>query len=159
MKILEKMTVSNETEVNSPPEKIFDFITNLVDDESYRKWHPEDHVSMKWVKGEPWKEGSIVHAVEKFEGKPHKLKFLVTRVIPNNLIEFVPLNRLMRIYYPGNALEIEKMNDHSLFIGKLTVKVGKIVKTFAKNKLASQIESARKHLKEEGENLKKIVEA
>jgi hypothetical protein len=34
-----------------------------------------------------------------------------------------------------------------------------IVRTFAKNKLEQGLSSVRKHMKEEGENLKRILEA
>ena len=74
------------------------FFLNVVDDTSYRAWHPEDHVALRWIKGEPWEEGSVLYAEEYLHGKLHKLKMLITKVVPNRRIEFAPQSRILRIF-------------------------------------------------------------
>ena len=64
MALLKDVTLTDSIEIKTTPEKIFSFLTNLVDDESYRAWHPDDHVSLGWIEGKPWKKGSVVHAID-----------------------------------------------------------------------------------------------
>ncbi|MFC1653063.1 hypothetical protein ACFL3F_05020 [Planctomycetota bacterium] len=69
MALLEDMTLTDSIAIKTTPEKIFSFFRNLVDDESYRKWHPEDHVALRWVKGQPWEEGeNLKKILENSEG-------------------------------------------------------------------------------------------
>ncbi|MFC1913341.1 SRPBCC family protein [Chloroflexota bacterium] len=98
------------------PENIFSFLTGLKDDNSYKAWHP-DHVAMRWIKGEPFAEGSIAYFEEYLHGKIHKAKFVCTKVIPNRLIEYGPLFPLS-IFFPGNQFIIEPVDKGSyLFTG------------------------------------------
>ena len=46
--------LTESIEIKTTPEKIYTFLTGIVDDDSYRAWHKEDHVSFKWLKGQPW---------------------------------------------------------------------------------------------------------
>lgn len=59
----------------------------MKDRESYRAWHP-DYVDIRWIKGEPLREGSIVYVEEYLQGDLHKLKFRITKIMPNRLIEY-----------------------------------------------------------------------
>ena len=56
MKLMEDVFLTDSIEIRTTPEKIFAFLQNLVDDTSYRAWHPDDHVSMCWIKGSAWEE-------------------------------------------------------------------------------------------------------
>jgi len=159
MKLLEDVTLTDSIEIKTTPEKVFGFLINLVDDESYRAWHPEDHVALRWIKGNPWEEGSVVYAEEYIHGKLHKLKFLVTKVVPNRKIEYVPLSRLLRIYFPKNTFTIEPRGDTCVFTATGSLRVGRIVKALAKDKLEFTLSCVKKHMKEEGENLKRILKA
>jgi hypothetical protein len=159
MKLLEDVVLTDSIEVKTTPEKISEFLAGLVDDESYRAWHPDDHVALRWIKGGPWKEGSVVYAEEYIHGKLHKLKFVITKVVPNREIEYVPLSRLLRIYFPKNTFTIEAKGDSCVFTATACVRFGRIFKTLAKSKLEFGLSSVRKHMKEEGENLKKILES
>lgn len=158
MRLLEDVVITHSIEIKTTPEMIFDFLRNL-DDDTYRVWHPQDHVSFRWMKGEPGEEGSVVHAEEYIHGKLHKLKFTITRVDPNRRIEFAPTSRLLRIYFPMNTLEVEPKGDTCLFTASGHLRVGRLVKIFAKGKLEHGLASVAKHIKEEGENLKRILEA
>ncbi len=158
MKLLQDVALTHSIEVNASAEDVFDFLVNLVDDETYRAWHPEDHVALRWIKGEPWKEGSVVYAEEYIHGKLHKLKFLVAKVVPNREIQFCPASRLLRIYFPMNAFLIEPKGDSCVFTATGRLRVGRLARALASKKLETGIASARKHMKEEGENLKRILE-
>ena len=71
MALLKDLTLKDSIEIKTTPEKIFDFLTNLVDNESYRAWHPNDHVALRWIEGQPWEERSVVLAEEYIHGKLH----------------------------------------------------------------------------------------
>ena len=158
MVLLKEMTHTESIEIKTTPEKIFNFITSLVDDDSYRAWHPDDHVTMRWIKGSPWQEGSVVYAEEHVQGKLYKLKFTVTKVVPNERIEYAPTSKFLRIYFPKNEFIIEQKGDTCLFIASVNYRIGWIVKTFFKKALDKVLFGTKKHMKEEGENLKEILE-
>jgi len=52
--------LKDSIDIEAPCEKVYQFLTTLRDTESYRAWHPE-HVAMRWVKGEPFQQGSEVY--------------------------------------------------------------------------------------------------
>ena len=158
MKLLENIVLTESIEINTTPEKIFGFFLQIVDDASYQAWHPEDHVAFRLIKGEPCQQGSVVYAEEYIHGKLHKLKFLVKEVVPNRKIEFVPVSRLLRIYFPRNTFLIEPRDGSCVFTASSVLRVGRLVKLLARNKLEQGLSSVRKHMKEEGENLKRILE-
>lgn len=157
MKLLEDIILTHSVEIRTTPEKIFAFFRNL-DDANYRVWHPEDHVSFRWMKGEPWEEGSVLHAEEYLHGKLHKLKFQVTKVVPNRRIEFAPRSRFLRFYFPKNTFEVEPKGDTCVFTASGHLRVGRLAKMLARRKLKQGLASVKKHIQEEGENLKRILE-
>ncbi len=158
MKLLEDIVVCDSIEIHTTPDKIFEFFLQIVDDASYRAWHPEDHVDFRWIKGEPWQEGSVAYAEEYIHGKLHKFKFLIKKVVANREIELVPLSRFLRIYFPRNTLLIEPRDGSCVFTASGVLRVGRLAKLLAKKKLEQGLSSVRKHMKEEGENLKRILE-
>ncbi|MCK5311342.1 MAG: hypothetical protein KAJ62_04495 [Desulfobacteraceae bacterium] len=53
---------------------------------------------------------------------------------------------------------IEPKGETCIFIAAGTFRVGWLVRTFAKKKFEQGLLSIRRHMKEEGENLKRILE-
>jgi hypothetical protein len=82
----------------------------------------------------------------------------VTEVVPNRRIEFIPLSRFLRIYFPRNTFTIEPRGDACIFTASGCLRVGRLAKVFAKQKIEHGLSSVSKHMKEEGENLKRILE-
>ena len=158
MKLLEDIVLTDSIEINTTSEKIFGFFLQIVDDESYQAWHPEDHVVFHWIKGEPWQQGSVAYAEEYIHGKLHKFKVLIKEVLPNQKIEMMPASRILRIFFPRNTFLIETLGDSCLFTASGVLRVGVLVKLLAKRRLEQGILSVRQHMKEEGENLKRILE-
>ena len=60
MAFFEEVVIKDSIEIKTTAEKVFNFLTGIVDDESYRAWHKEDHVSFRWLKGNPWSETSKI---------------------------------------------------------------------------------------------------
>ena len=159
MKLLEDIVLSDSIEISTTPDNIFGFFLRIVDDASYQAWHPEDHVAFRWIKGEPWQQGSVAYAEEYIHGKLHKFKFLTKEVVPNRKIELVPLSRILRIYFPWNKFLIEPVDGRScVFTASGLLRVGCLARLLARKKIEQGISSVKKHMKEEGENLKRILE-
>jgi len=158
MALLEDVILTDSIKIKTTPEKIFAFLTSIVDDQSYRAWHEADHVSFKFLKGQNCAEGSVIYAEEYIHGKLHKLKFKITKVVPNKKIEYVPVSRFLRRYFPKNEFIIEQREKSCLFIASGTYRLGWIAKTFFKKAIEDGLNSVKKHMKEEGENLKRILE-
>lgn len=159
MPFFETVTLTDSIEIKTAPERIFEFFAGIVDDESYKAWHEADHLGFQWLKGEPWREGSVMRADEYLHGKLHRLKFKVTQVEPGRRIEYAPTSRLMRIFCPRNEFIMEPKGDRCLFTATVTVRIGRIGKVFFKKAIDGGLASVRRHMREEGENLKRILEA
>jgi hypothetical protein len=72
MAFFEDVVITDSIEIKTTPDKIFNFLTNIIDDGSYRAWHKDDHLTFRWIHGILWTEGSIMYAEEYFHGKLHK---------------------------------------------------------------------------------------
>ena len=159
MAFFEEVVIRDSIEIKTTSEKVFNFLTGIVDDVSYRAWHKEDHVRFRWLKGDPWTQGSVLYAEEYIHGKLHKLKFEITTIIPGKRIEYTPTSRFIRIFFPRNKFTIEQRGDACLFTASGTYRVGKLGKIFFKKAIENGLSSVRKHMREEGENLKIILES
>ena len=158
MKLLKDVFLKDSIQIRTTPDKVFQFFCNLVDDASYRAWHPEDHVTWRWLKGPPWQEGSIGYAEEYLHGKLHKSKFIVTKVIPNREISYAPLSRWIRRYVPKMGFSMEPKEDSCIFSAKVHGRLPLLPRLFAKKRFEQGLASVQQHMKEEGENLKRILE-
>jgi hypothetical protein len=158
MALFEELILEDVIEINTTAEKLFQYLTGIVDSKGYQAWHAKDHVTFRFIKGKPWCVGSVLYAEEYIHGKLHKLKFKLTEVVPNKKIEYVPTSWLLRKYFPKNTFTIETKGAACLFVASGTYRVGWIAKTFFKKKLAQGLASIKEHMKEEGENLKQILE-
>ena len=152
------ITLKDSIEINAEPEKVFEWlIQRFKDKESYQAWHP-DHLDIRWIKGEPLQVGSIVYAEEYLHGDLHKLKFRITKIVPNRVIEYRSLFPLS-ILAPGNTFLVEPEGENSCIftaMGSLRLPVWLFEKLHKKHK--NKIEATEQHMKEEGENLKRALE-
>ena len=158
MSFFEDAVLLDSIEIKARPEDVFNFLTSIVDDNSYKVWHKYDHVGFQWLKGNPWEKDSILYAEEYIHGKLHKLKFKITEVVTNQRIEYTPTSRFVRKFFPKNEFIIEPRGDSCQFIAKGTYRIGKIGKIFFKRSIEKALSSVKKHMREEGENLKSILE-
>jgi len=152
------MILKHTIEINTSAEKVYLWLTNhMKDKESYMQWHPE-HLEIKWLKGNACEEGSIVYIEESLQGMMQKLKFKFIEVIPNKLIRYRVLFPLS-IIAPENKFTIESTGENSCTftaMGKINMSE-KFFLSVHKNH-QHKLEATMKHMKEEGENLKKGVE-
>lgn len=140
-------------EIKTTPERIFNgLITVFSSQELYTKWH-KDHVKCQWIRGKSFEEGSILYAEEYLHGKLHKMKFLSIRFVPNRRIEYRLLFP-MSIICPRGQFSVEPRGGGCIFTAALTIRFGCLFSKLAKGTM----EAMNNHMKEEGENLKKLLE-
>ena len=159
MAFFEELTLKDSIEIDTTADKIFRFLTSIVDDESYRAWHKDDHVRFRWLKGNPWVEGSVLYAEEYIHGRLHKFKFEIRKIVPNKRIEYTPTSYFIRKFFPKNEFIIEQKGESCIFTASGTYRVGKLGKIFFKKAIANGFSNVKKHMKEEGENLKLLLES
>jgi hypothetical protein len=70
----------------------------------------------------------------------------------------VPVSRFVRKFFPKNEFITEQKKDACLFIASGTYRVGWIGKTFFNGAIEKALSSVKKHMQEEGVNLKTILE-
>lgn len=158
MALFEDMVLTDTIEINATPGKVFQYITSITDSESYRAWHQKDHVNFRFLKGKPWSVGSVMYAEEYIHGKLHKLKFVITAVVPDKKIEYVPVSWFLRKYFPKNEFILEAQGGACRFTASGTYRIGWLGKKLFRKKLEEGLSSIKQHMKEEGENLKRILE-
>jgi hypothetical protein len=150
--------LKDSIEIKAIPEKVFEWlIQHMRDKESYQSWHPE-HVDIRWIKGEPLEEGSIMYIEEYLQGYLHKLKFRITKIESNRMIQYRPLFPLS-IIATGNTFNIEKKGeDSSVFTAEGCIRFPLwLFKKIHKNH-EGKLKASKQHMKEEGENIKKALE-
>ena len=143
------ITLKDSIKIKTTPEKIFDFFVHF--EENYLAWHP-DHVKCRWLEGEPFEEGSILYIEEYLHGKLHKMKFLGTKVELNRKIEYKLLFPTS-IICPKGSFIIEPKGKTCIFTATLSFRFGWLFSKLAKNRVGA----VKKHMKEEGENLKRLL--
>lgn len=153
------ITLKDSIQINASADKVFSqLVENLSNRESYKLWHPE-HVDLRWIKGEPVREGSILYAEEYLHGHLHKLKYRITKIVPNELIAYAPLFPLS-IIATGNSFRIVSKGENRCVIsseGHIRFPLWLFKKVHKSHE--GKLVASEKHMKEEGENIKKAVEA
>ena len=150
MAFLKRIVLKDTVEINTTPEKIWDFWANM--DKNYKAWHPEDHILFRWTKGRPMEEGSTIYAEEVVGGQLLKGKVTCVGVIPNRKFALkLPFPRSLFCKY---EYLIEPRGENTAFTAYTYLKYP----VFAQKRIDSVIEVGEKHVREEGENLKRILE-
>lgn len=145
--------IKDSIEIKATPDTIFNGLINVFSSqEYYKKWH-KDHVKCQWLKGKPFEEGSILYIEEYLHGKLHKMKFLGTKLELNRKIEYRLLFPMSIICSKG-SFTVEPKGQSSIFTAYLTFRFGWLFSKFAKGK----VDAMKNHMREEGENLKKLLE-
>ncbi len=137
--------------IDSPPEPIWEWLTDLA--AHYTQWHP-DHVSAEWERGEPNQVGSIMRAVEDLGGTREVIRFEMASIDPPHRFEYRirgPISMLL----PRGAFTIAPHNGGPRFTASISYRFGTLTERLFKRRVAELTE----HMKEEGQNLKRIIES
>ncbi len=156
MSFFKQFVMEDSTEIKTTPEKIWEFFINL--DKNYKSWHPEDHIVFKWIKGKPMTTGSHYYGEEYMNERIKKFKGTIGEVIPNRKIVF-NFTFPVTLVSPYFEWRIEPKGSNSVFTAITIIRCEKFYrKIMGKKGWDKLIATGKKHVKEEGENLKKILE-
>lgn len=149
------IVLRDEIEIQASPEQIFGWLSQL--DKYYLNWHA-DHVVCEFLDGVFFQEGAVVYIEEFLHGKLHKLKMRTTRYQPNKLLEYKILGMSS-----WGCFAVEPGSSGTLFIAELHFGLSwtfldKIVDLILERLLSVQLDAFRTHMKEEGQNIKAILE-
>ena len=150
MTFMKKLTLEDSVEIDTTPEKVWEFWADM--DKNYKIWHPQDHILFRWTRGKPMEEGSVIYAEEVVGGKMIKGKVTLGDVIPNRRFTLnLPFPRSVFCRY---EYKIEPKGSKTVFTAITHLKYP----FFSEKHILSVIELGEKHVREEGENMKKILE-
>jgi hypothetical protein len=138
-------------EIRAAPETLFAFFQEM--ETNYTRWHP-DHLLFRWIDPPALKPGVRFYFEERIAGKLLKKKVTFSRIELGSLIEFAPTSRLFRLFLPRISFTVTRAalgftisQDISLRIGPLAAKLNR-----------RELDAVRVHMREEGENLKLLLE-
>ena len=143
------ITLRDSIDINARPEQVYKWLTSL--DEHYGEWHP-DHVKCVY-EGAEIAEGNVFCFEEYIHGDLHKIKGRITRLEENRAIEYNCLFPTS-IICPKGSFIIEKRGDNSIFTATLSFRFAWLFSTLAKDR----VEAVKAHMREEWENLKRLLE-
>ena len=146
------MILEAETHIQADSEEVFSFFEEMED--NYERWHSE-HITFRWVEGEPLQEGSQSYFEEEIGGELLKKTVVYASVEPHRRIELRPTSRLMRLFLPFIIFSFESEDDGCRFTQRIKIRTGPIGKRLNRDQFAAVYQ----HMYEEGENLKRIMEA
>jgi len=144
-------TLEDRVEVDAPPEVVWAWLSALAD--QYTEWHP-DHISARWIRGEPNQVGSRLEAIEYLAGHREKLIFEMTGVDPPRRLEYRILGP-HAFLLPGGRFVIALRDHGSVFRAAIDIRWGRL----AARVFRRRMEALRTHMHEEGQSLKRLIEA
>ena len=151
--IIDMIKIVDKIVINCTPDKVNDTLVFFFQSsENYKLWH-KDHISCFWKKGKDFSPGSILIAEEYLHGTRHKLGFKMLSLKKDHILEYKMLFPFS-IICSGGLFKMISLGNETLLIAQLSFKFGFLLKVFFKK----QIESFRIHMKEEGLNIKGLIE-
>ena len=147
----DRSALVDTVEINAPPGNLWVWLADLA--VHYTEWHP-DHVSAEWIKGEPNQVGSQLKAVEQLTGHREELVFEMVDVDPPRRMEYRILGP-HGLLLPSGSFEISEGDGGSVFRASINYRFGRLTRSLFR----SRMEAMRVHMREEGEQLRRIIEA
>lgn len=146
------MIFQHSQAIRASAESAYRFFASI--DENYTRWHPA-HESCRWLGDDRLAEGSRLEFTETIGGHRMTKQCFIRTVVPDSLIVCSMTNRFYRLFIPFWSFTFETTDDGIVFIQKLKVRMGPIGKWLNRKGL----QAVERHIVEEGENLKAILEA
>jgi hypothetical protein len=143
------------TEISASPEETWDFFVHL--DDNYIAWHPADHIVFRWTGGRPMALGSTFYAEEYAMGEIKKYSGTVTEVVEYQKVVFA-LSGPVSLLTPFFEWRIQSDGAASVFTAVTPVRAGKLLEFLMPRAMKDIYEAGRRHMQEEGRNLKAFLE-
>ena len=154
MPLCKRLELSHSIEIKTTPEKIWNFLKNP---ENYTIWHPQDHIKVIWTEGKPFEVGSKFYSEQRVFGKVQKYNAKIQEIIPNRKIVFT-FKFPVSLISPEIEWRIEPKGSNTVFTAISYIRAGYLLKKVFKKGMNKLIEEHNRHVGEEGENLKKLLE-
>lgn len=145
------MRLKHAISICTTPKAVTDFFEGM--ESNYSRWHP-DHRLFRWERGHGLKRGTVFYFEEVIGGKLLKKRMAFTHVNPEQRIEFAFTNWALRLILPYIRFEFRHENDHVNFVQEISIRTGPIGAWMNRR----EFDAVRQHMREEGENLKRILE-
>lgn len=145
------MILKETTSVEVPSESVYRFFEEM--EENYERWHP-DHIKFRWTEGSGLEQGAEAYFEERIAGKLQKKTVTFVEVTPDHYLEFKPTSLLVGLLMPHISFTIDARTDGCELTQRIKVRTGPIGAQLNKR----EFDAVRTHMREEGENLKRILE-
>lgn len=145
------MELTETTRISASPGDVYRFFEEM--EENYERWHP-DHVSFRWTAGGELKRGAEARFEERIAGKRQRKTVRFVAVRPDRYLEFTPTSFLVGLLMPQISFAIEPRSDGCELTQRIVVRTGPIGARLNRR----EFDAVRTHMREEGENLKRILE-
>lgn len=146
------MQLEAVTDIDAPPAVVFRFFEEMAD--NYTEWHP-DHVEFRWVDGDGLAEGSTAYFAERIGDTHHERTVRFLEVDPDEYIEFRPAATIVGLLMPEISFTIDPRGTGCTLVQRIRIRTGPIGAWLNRR----EFDAVRTHMREEGENLKRLVEA
>ena len=149
--------IKEETIIEAKPESIFNFLTRI--DTLYKTWHPKDHVFCRAIYKDLNQRGCIFHFLEIIGGFPLYLIVKVSKIKRNEYIEYKPTFPFSFFNLGMGYFSIESASENTskltayIEYGNRIGLIDRISQFFIKTDIA------KKHIREESENIKRYLES
>ena len=148
------ISLKDSIEIHTTPRRLFTWLERMP--QEYQSWH-QDHVACQVICGSMLEVGSEIECQEYLHGKLHTMRFRMTKVVPDKRIEFVVIG------IGRGAFDVQIIGDAVRFIAELDIGsdapiIGRFFDLIFSSFFQQRIEAMRKHMAEEGHNLKEILE-
>jgi len=154
MSLCKRIELSHSIEIKTTPEKMWNFLKNP---ENYKTMHPIDHIKLIWTEGKPFELGSKFYCEQLIFEKVQKYNAQIKEVIPNRKIVFT-FKLPVSFFSPEIEWRIEPKGSNTVFTAISYIRAGHLFKKLFKKGMKKLFEEHDRHVGEEGENLKKILE-
>jgi uncharacterized protein YndB with AHSA1/START domain len=137
--------------IRAAPEAVFAFFLGM--ESAYRRWHP-DHLLFRWLDPPALRPGVRFHFEERIDGTLQKKTMAFTRIEPGSLIEFAPTSRLLRVLLPRISFRVSPVDGGVTVTQDVHLRIGPLAARLNRRELAA----VRRHMRQEGENLQRLLE-
>lgn len=145
------MILKETTDVKASSEEVFRFFEEM--EENYERWHP-DHITFRWTEKGELQQGAEAYFEERIAGKLQRKTVKFVEVTSDRYLEFKPTSFLVGLLMPYISFTIDARPDGCELTQRIKVRTGPIGARLNKR----EFNAVRTHMREEGENLKSILE-
>lgn len=145
----------DEVVVDAPPDDVFEFFRSM-DEQRYLAWHRE-HIAFQFVEGEQIEEGARAYFEEDVGDEHIESTVRYTEVRPAEYIEFRDEDRLTRLFNPKNTFAFAPADGGTRVVAAIHLRIGPLERL--SSQVRHELDELRRHMREEGENLKQFVES